>query len=350
MNSCCRMSCVTGAAVGLVALMVAASSSTLASSQAGVSSGLGSARATSWTPPLTPDGQYDLQGTWISRSATPLERPKALEGRTRLTDEEVAELTRRANRIFKTGNPDFAAGDAFFLAAWENRETFKSVTSTHGAEDMTDRDFDHNTSLIVDPPDGRVPPLTPAAQRRREAAIAAGQRPEGPESLNNALRCIAWGVPRLGGRYGAGDYGFYQIVQAPGHVLIHFEIGHEARIISLDGRPHPPSSVRFWNGDSRGRWEGPTLVVDTTNFSEKSNFMGAAEGLHLVERFTRVSPDTIRYQMTLDDPQTWTRPWSAEMPLKQSQEQLYQYACHEGNREIVEGILRATRTDERAGR
>ena len=286
----------------------------------------------------------------FSRSATPLERPKALEGRARLTDAEVADLTRRAARIFTSGTADFAAGDAFFMAAWEDRQTFTSATSTHGAEEMTEREFDHHTSLVVTPADGRIPPLTAAAQRRREAAAAAGQRPEGPESLNNALRCIAWGTPRLGGRYGAGDYGFSQIVQSPGYVMIHYEIGHDARIIPLDGRPHPPSHVRFWNGDSRGRWEGTTLVVDTTNFSEKSNFMGAAEGLHLVERFTRISPDMITYQMTLDDPTTWTQPWTAEMPLKQSDERLFEYGCHEGNQEIIEGILRATRADERAGR
>lgn len=308
------------------------------------------ARTRPWTPPRTADGQYDLQGTWVSRTATPLERPAALAGRTRLTDDEVAELTRRAARIFGSGNADFAAGDAFFLAAWENRPTFTSVTATHGAEEMTEREFDHHTSLVIDPADGRIPPLTPAAQRRRDLAAAAGQRPDGPEHLNNALRCIAWGVPRLGGRYGAGDYGFAQIVQSPGFVAIHFEIGHETRIIPLDGRPHPPAHVRFWNGDSRGRWDGATLVVDTTNFSEKSNVLGAAEGLHLVERFTRVSPDTITYQMTFDDPATWTRPWTAEMPLKQSSERLYEYGCHEGNQEIVAGILRATRADERAGR
>lgn len=304
----------------------------------------------SWVAPTTAGGQPDLQGVWVSRSATPLERPKVLEGRSSLTDAEVSELKRRADRIFKSGDSDFAAGDAFFLAAWENTSTFRSATSTHGSEDMTEREFDHRTSLIVDPPDGRMPSITPQAQRRRTAAAASGQRPAGPEDLNNALRCISWTVPRLGGRYGAGDLAFAEIVQSPGYVLIHFEIGHEARIISLDGRPHPPSHIRFWNGDSRGRWEGQTLVVDTTNFSDKSNFMGSGAGLHLVERFTRVSPDTINYQMTIDDPDTWTRPWTAEMPLKHSNEPLFEYACHEGNDEIIEGILRATRADEREGR
>lgn len=309
------------------------------------------ARSRSWAPARLADGQYDLQGTWIARTATPLERPKALEGRARLTDAEVEMLKRNASRLFSGDNAaDFAAADNYFLAAWENRQTFKSATSTHGSEEMTEREFDHNTSLVIDPPDGRIPPITADAQRRREKVIATGQRPAGPEDLNNALRCISWGVPRLGGRYGAGDYGFYQIVQATGYVLIYPEIGHDARIVPLDGAPHPPSHIRFWNGDSRGRWEGTTLVIDTTNFSAKSNFMGASDGLHLVERFTRVAADTIRYQMTLDDPTTWTRPWTAEMPLKASTEKLYEYACHEGNGEILSGILRASRADERAGR
>lgn len=304
-----------------------------------------------WVPPRTADGQVDLQGIWVSRSATPLERPKALEGRERLTDEEVAELKRRAARIFDgSGDSDFAAGDAFFMAAWDNTARFRSPTSTHGSDEMTVRDFDNRTSLVIDPADGRIPPITPEAQRRRAAAAASGQRPAGPEDLNNALRCITWSVPRLGGRYGAGDLAFYQIVQSPGYVLITFEIGHDARIIPLDGRPHPPADVRFWNGDSRGWWEGNTLVVDTTNFSDKSNFMGAGEGLHLIERFTRVAPDTITYQLTIDDPSTWTRAWTAEMPLKATNEQLFEYACHEGNKEIMEGVLRATRADERAGR
>lgn len=340
-------------AAALVTLMVGAAVGAGSGTQDGAVRGpraAAAAPARVWAPTRLPDGQYDLQGVWVSRSATPLERPKALEGRTRLTDEEVAELKRRAERIFKGGDSDFAAGDAFFLAAWENIGTFKSVTSTHGSEEMTERDFDHRTSLVTDPSDGRIPPVTAQAQQRRAAAAAAGTRPAGPEDLNNALRCITWSVPRLGGRYGAGDLAFYQIVQSPGYVLITFEIGHDARIIPLDGRPHPPAHVRFWNGDSRGHWEGRTLVVDTTNFSEKSNFMGAAQGMHLVERFTRVSQDQIRYEMTIEDPSTWARPWTAEMPLARSDERLYEYACHEGNREIVEGILRATRADERAGR
>jgi hypothetical protein len=297
-----------------------------------------------WTTPRTPDGQPDLQGVWISISATPLERPAALQGRPSLTDEEVAELKRRADRIFKTGNSDFAAGDNVFLAALENRDVFKSATATHGSEEMVDREFDHHTSLVVDPADGRIPALTTEARQR--SAARAGQGLAGPEDLSNALRCISWSVPRLGGRYGAGDLAYYQIFQSPGYVVLYLEVGHEARIIPLDGRPHLPSTVRQWSGDSRGRWEGTTLVVETTNFSAKSNFMGSSERLHLVERFTRVADDRIRYEMTVDDPTTWTRPWTAEMPLKQSPVRFYEYACHEGNATMVSGMLLGARADE----
>ena len=264
-----------------------------------------------------------MQGVWISISATPLERPAALRDRPSLTDEEVVELQQRADRIFKSGNSDFAAGDGVFLAALENRQVFKSVTSTHGSEDMVDREFDHHTSLIVDPADGHIPALTTEARQRQAAAATVGRRLAGPEDLNNALRCLSWSVPRLGGRYGAGDLAYYQIFQTPGYVVLYLEVGHEARIIPLDGRPHLPTSVRQWSGDSRGRWEGATLVVETTNFSAKSNFMGAAEGLHLVERFTRIADDRINYEMTIDDATTWTRPWTAEMPLKQSPVRIY---------------------------
>jgi hypothetical protein len=295
-----------------------------------------------WTAPRTPDGQPDLQGNWLSRSATPLERPAALAGKTSLSDEELADLKARARRIFNSdGSSDFAAGDAVFLAALANRDRFTSPTSTHGASEMIEREFDHHTSLVVDPADGRIPPLTADAQRRQQARAAAMRAADGPESLDNANRCLAWGTPRLGGRYGAGDFGYYQIVQAPGYVVLFMEVGHEARIVPLDGRPHLASGVGQWSGDSRGRWDGDTLVIDTVNFSAKSYFMGAGDHLHLTERLTRTAADTIIYQMTFDDPTTWTRPWTAEMPLKRTDEALYESACHEGNEQMMFGMLSA---------
>jgi hypothetical protein len=302
-----------------------------------------------WTVPFTPDGQPDLQGVWVSNGATPLERPKELEGKQFLTDEEVAALKERARRLFQDGTSDYAAGDNAFLAALGNLDRYKNPGSTASSAEMIEREFDNRTSLIVDPPDGRIPPLTPAAARKRAAAAAAAQvPPAGPEDLNNAVRCITFGVPKLGGNFGAGPYSYYRIVQSPGYVGLFMETIHDARIIPLDGRPHLPQSIRTWNGDSRGRWDGKTLVVDTTNFSAKSNFMGSAENLHVVERFTRTSPDTIDYQITIDDPTTWTKPWTAVVRLKQTQEEIYEFACHEGNYQLMVGILGAARADEKA--
>ena len=246
-----------------------------------------------------------------------------------------------------TGLSRIGARTAIALAL-RNGKTITSAWLSGIKKDMIEREFDHHTSLVVDPPDGRIPPLTPEARRRRDAGAGTAQRAVHPEDLGNALRCIAWGVPRLGGRYGAGDLGYYQILQTPGYVVLYMETGHEARIIPLDGRPHLPRSVGQWSGDSRGRWDGTTLVIETTNFSPRSNFLGSAEGLQLVERLTRVAPDTIRYEMTLTDPATWTRSWRAEMPLKQTDQMLYEYACHEGNYHILTGILSAARAQEQA--
>ena len=294
---------------------------------------------TAWTPPRTSDGQPDLQGVWLSNTATPLERPKQLEGRARLTDEEVAEFKRRAERLFKTGNSDFAVGDGVFQAVLTNPERYTNPNATHAASEMVDLEFDNHTSLIQDPSDGRIPPLTSEGRSRQVAVNAAFQRPAEAADVGNALRCVSWGVPRLGGRYGSGDMSYYQIFQSPGFVVLYMEAGHDARIIPLDGRPHLPSGIRQWNGDSRGRWDGNTLVVETTNFSGKSYFMGATENLKLVERFTRVAPDRITYEITLTDPTTWTRSWTAMMPLRQRQETLYEFACHEGNYHIMSGML-----------
>jgi hypothetical protein len=308
------------------------------------------ATANTWTPPRTPYGQPDLQGVWLSNSATPLERPKALEGRQFLTDEEMTELKRRAVRLFDAkGKGDFAGGDNVFLAALENPDVFKNPNSTGGALEMIERDFENRTSLIIDPPDGKIPALTPEARQKQAAAQVARPRPPaGPEDLSNALRCITFGVPRLGGNFGVGIYGYNQIVQAPGYVVLIMEAIHDARVIPLDGRPHLPQSVRQWNGDSRGRWEGNTLVVDTTNFSPQSNFMGAAGNLRVIERFTRVAADTITYEITLDDRTTWTKPWTAVIYLKRTDDRIYEYACHEGNVHTMGGMLGAARADEKA--
>jgi len=281
-----------------------------------------------------------------------LERPKALEGREFLTDEEVAELKERAVRLFTQDTADFPGGDDFFLAVLANPDHYRNPNrTTGGAGGMIEREFDNRTSLIVDPPDGRVP-WTAEGRRRQNAAADAGFgiAPAGPEDLTNAMRCITYGVPRLGvnNTNAAGPLGYYQIVQGPKTVAVLLEAIHEARIIPLDGRPHLPESIRQWSGDSRGRWEGNTLVVETTNFSLAGKVMGSGDRLRVVERFTRVGPDVISYEMTLTDPATWTKPWTVVIRLKRSSAKIYEYACHEGNFAVMHGILAGARAVEAA--
>jgi hypothetical protein len=315
-----------------------------------------------WTPSLTPDGQPDLQGVWSDTSITPLERPRSLQGRQILTDAEVAQLKARADRLFGNAKSDFVAGDNLFLALLADVEAVENPNATGSALNMVWREFDNRTSLITDPADGRIPALTPEGQRRQAANLAAnltipwqfgqsGSRagvqrklPTGPDDLSNVLRCISWGVPKIAGNTNYTSHN--QIIQGPGYVVFLSEVNHEARVIPLDARPHLPSSIRQWNGDSRGRWEGHTLVVETTNFSPKSYFMGAAERLRLIERFTRTAVDTIEYEVTLDDPTTWTKPWTAMIRLKAANENIHEFACHEGNHYVVRGILGGARKED----
>jgi hypothetical protein len=331
--------------VGLVWLAPALSS--------GQTSASGAEPTKRWIPPRTPDGQPDLQGTWLNNDATPLERPKALEGRRFLTDEEVAALRKNAARLFGGDvDSDAAGGDSFFLAALANPEVYKNQNAT-GSGVGADREIDNRTSLIVDPPDGKIPLMTPAGRQRRLAADAAAffvprpSPPAGPEDLSNFIRCLTYGAPRLGGA-AASYHNYYQIVQTPGYVMFLSEAIHDARIIPLDGRPHLPQNIRRWLGDSRGRWEGSTLVVETTNYSPKSTLLGSAENLHVVERFTRTALDRIGYEITLTDPTTWAMPWTAVVRLKRTDDKMYEDACHEGNHHVMTGILAGARADEKA--
>jgi len=256
-------------------------------------------------------------------------------------------LTERAGELF-AGDGDAAFGDSIFEAVLSDVKaytptTFDADTGNYNAFWLVDRDFDKRTSLIVDPPDGRLPPLTEEAQKRRAGYGLLGRNriPVGPEDRGLSERCLTFGVPDLL----AGYNSYYQILQTPGYVVIAMERIHDARIIPLDGRPHVPQAIRQWHGDSRGRWDGNTLVVETTNFSPKTSFRGSAENLHLVERFTRVAPDTLLYEFTVNDPTTWTGPWTAMIPLKTTADKIYEYACHEGNTGMV-GILAGARAQE----
>jgi hypothetical protein len=304
-----------------------------------------------WVPPRLSDGHPDLQGVWLNNSATPLERPKALEGRTALTDEEVTELQKRAARLLADPSNDFAAGDNLFLAAWENVAEYKNPNVTGNATDMIEREFDNRTSLIVDPADGRIP-WTAEGKQRYDASAAArrSNAAANPEELALETRCITYGVPRLGlnNVNSAGPLGYYQIVQAPGYVVLFYEAIHEARIIPLDRPLRLPARVWQWSGESTGHWEGSTLVVETARFSPDANVMGSGERLQLTERFTRVALDRISYEITLSDPLTWARPWTVEIRLKQSRDPIYEYACHEGSAPIIQDLLNGSRAEDQS--
>ena len=303
-----------------------------------------------WTAPRTSFGQPDLQGVWANNSATPLERPKVLAGRPYLTEQEVAALKKKAHELFDDGNSDAAFGDTVFTSVLANvkgdKAGFKSTdgqTGDYSSVWLVERNFDNRTSLITDPADGRLPALTAEAQKRQAAAAARRNRlPEGPEDRSLSERCITFGAPRLG----AGYNSYYQIVQSPDAVVMIMETIHDARIIPLDGRPHVPASVREWLGDSRGHWEGDTLVVDTVNYRAGA-FMNASDKLHVIERFTRTGPETLKYEVTVDDPDTWSKPWTAMIPLSHSRDFIFEYACHEGN-EGLSGILSGARAEEKA--
>ena len=285
-----------------------------------------------WTTPRTPDGHPDLQGVWTNATITPFERPAALSGKAVLSDSEAAALEEQAaeGRVDRAPLPgDPGAYNQF----WFDRGT--KVVGTR------------RSSLVVDPPDGRVPPLTPAAQKhQQDAAASAREHPaDGPESRSLAERCILWGTagpPMVPGPYNNN----YQIVQGPGYVSILVEMIHDARVIPTDGRPHLPQTIRQWMGDPRGHWEGDTLLVETTNFTDKTRFRGSDENLRVLEKFTRVDANTIDYQFTIDDSTAFTKPWSADIPMTRSDGALYEYACHEGNYAMTD-ILSGARAQEK---
>ena len=300
----------------------------------------------SWKVPRTVDGQPDLQGVWANNNVTPLERPDVLAGRETLTDEELAALRVRASELFSTESGDAAFGDSVFAAVLAEVEDFSSRDTATGNYNhfwMVERDWNNRTSLVIDPPDGRLPSRTAAAAARlAERAEARRRHAWGPEDRSLGERCISWGVPRLG----AGYNSYSQIFQSQDYVVIYMEMGG-ARVVPLDGRPHIDESVRQQHGNSRGHWDGDTLVVETTNYAGASYFMGSRDNLHLVERFTRVSEDVLRYEVTVTDLTTWTAPWTAMIPLRRSPDAIFEYACHEGNIGM-EGIMAGARVLEKA--
>ena len=292
--------------------------------------------------PRTAWGHPDLQGVWDFRTITPMERPEDLAGKEFLTTEEAAELeeVRAAENAARDDQePDDIVGN--YNTFWFDRGD--SVIGTR------------RTALVIDPPDGRIPALTPEAERSR-AAMTEARKNTGPHEPTpggwvddlgpNGLqvRCITGfnsGPPMTPGAYNNN----VQVLQTPDAVVLLNEMNHNVRVVPLDGRPH--IGLRQWTGDSRGYWEGETLVVETTNFIRETSFMrgGASADLHLTERFTRVSPQVLLYEATIDDPATWTRPWKYEVPMQWNPEPLYEYACHEGNY-AMEVILAGARAEE----
>jgi hypothetical protein len=267
-----------------------------------------------------------LDGIWNYATMTPLERPRDLATKAVLTPDEAAEYERqtiaRQSTTNNTAGPDW----------WDP-----------GTRVLTGG----RTSLIVDPPDGRVPAPTADAQERAAARAQARRlrgSADGPEDRALNERCLNWtvaGPPMLPGVYNNN----VQIIETRGYVAIVSEMIHDARIVAMDGRPH--GTVPRWMGDSRGRWEGSTLVVDTIGFTDKTAFRGSGEHLHLVERFTRVDADTIEYRFTAEDPSTWTRPFTGMFPMKRTDGPIYEYACHEGNERSMVGMLRGARAQEK---
>ena len=305
-----------------------------------------------WTAPRTSWGEPDLQGVWDFRTVTPMERPDEFEGQEFLTTEEASSLEQQAvdnqvDRAPRAGDPG----------------TYNQFWMDSGTNIIGTR----RTSLIVDPPDGKIPTLAPPAKRRQEELAAAREgvgadepRPGGwVEDVPVSVRCIV-GFNSGPPMYPAAYNNNMQLFQAPGYVVIYNEMGPASRIIPLDGRDHLPAQLRQWLGDSRGHWEGDALVVETTNFLRETAFSryagsvgrlgGSGPNIHLIERFTRVEDGTLLYEATVEDETTWVRPWTYAIPMRKSDQAVYEYACHEGNYGLENILAGALREAEAAGK
>ena len=308
------------AAVSAVCVLAASG----AAAQAAGGNGGGEA---AWETPRTAWGAPDLQGVWDYRTMTPLERPREFAGKAVMSEEEAAAFTARTLEE----QADYDRAPSVHAKWWLD----------YGKELTEDR----RTSLVVDPPDGRIPALTDEA-RRRNAARSARRRAhpaDGADYRGNTERCLSFGTPRLPGAYNNN----YQILQTPDQVVIVSEMIHDARIVPLDARPR--AGIAQWHGEARGRWEGDTLVVESTHYRDGAGFRGSTGAVRVTERFTRVGPDTVRYEITADDPSTWVAPWTVMFPLKKTDQAMYEYACHEGNYGLA-NILRNARLEEAASR
>ena len=281
-----------------------------------------------WTVPRTAWGAPDLRGVWDYRTMTPLQRPREFAGKTVMTDAEAAAYQARTLKE----QADYDRSPSVHAKWWLD----------YGKELTADK----RTSLIVDPPDGRIPPRTDAA-RGRSAARAERRRQhpaDAAEYRSLGERCLTFGTPRLSGAYNNN----YLLLQTPDYVVIHSEMIHDTRFVPLDGRSALSLAMPQLHGEARGWWDGDTLVVASANYSPKGAFQGATDGLRLVERFTRVGPDTIDYEIMVDDPATWTSTWTTMFPMTKAEQPMFEYACHEGNYGL-ENILGNARAEERVG-
>ena len=303
--------------------------------------------AAEWTLPRIPDGRPDLQGYWTTQTFTPLVRPAHLGDREFFTAEETAWLQRQLT----AEGVDPSAREVLYIEDRAEIQRYK-YQANRTPDERHHIHYDNEiwlrtpvpkglssrrTSLITHPRNGRFPPLTPEAAARAAATAAAQAHPSAFDSHETrplSERCLAWsheGPPMMPPSYND----IHQILQTPDHVVIFSELAtNPPRIIPLDGRPHVPDAIRQFPGDSRGRWEGDTLVVETRNYAERRRFRGAGAALHVVERFTRASADRIHYEFTVTDQTTWMSPWSAEIPLVRTDGPLFEYGCHEGNHDI----------------
>ena len=322
------------AAVTAVVLLVA----TPVFGQASSSAPKAAPAAKKWTA-KTPDGQPDLQGFWTNSTYTPLQRPNGVT-KELYTAEEAAQIEKQAaERESEQTTPGTIADVHYDFTQFG----LDRNQSTH-ASNM-------RTSLIVDPPDGKLPPVTPEGQKRQADRAAERRRmgatTDAVQNMPVGTRCIIMagsGPPMMPAGYNSN----YQIVQAPGYVMILTEMIHDVRIVPLDGRPQLPQNVRQWIGSSRGRWEGNTLVVETTNFNGKNPFQNASDDIRVTERFTRVDANTIDYRFTVEDEKTWARPWTAVLPIKKSVGPIFEHACHEGNYGVRNTLAGARAEEKRA--
>src|SRR5262245_25653721 len=293
----------------------------------------------------TPDGKPDLQGVWDFKTITPMERPRELGTKEFFTAEEAAAWERDENRRQNRDLIDPRQGGLNYVPGGVvpyNEFWYERGDKTIGTK---------GTSLIVDPPDGRYQPLTAEGQKKAEARAVYARnnqlgRPKADSWEDRPLqeRCLMGlnaGPPMHPGAYNNN----MQLFQTPDYVVILTEMVHDARIVPMDGRP--PLRIRQWQGDSRGRWEGDTLVIETKNFKRETSLPGSSASTHLIERFTRTDADTLLYEFTINDPTVWTRPWTAVVPMAKSDDAIYEYACHEGNHALA-GILAGARADEKA--